>query len=154
MTPPKKPEWIQIVDTDNATSVRKVSKALPVIALGSALMIIGAGVVFAKSSNEAPASAVETVVASVDPASQNLTTPTPSRQAQNVTAQNNLISVASKASAVAPKAPGIQNPIGHDGDNENNLDRVNVAPRSHDGGFARPHGGEHEDHEYEYGEDD
>ena len=65
MTPPKKPEWIQIADTDNAASVRKVSKALPVIALGSALMIIGAGVVFAQSNNEAPAEAVESVVARV-----------------------------------------------------------------------------------------
>ena len=39
MTPPKKPEWFEIADNDNATSTRKVSKALPVIALGSALLI-------------------------------------------------------------------------------------------------------------------
>jgi len=161
MTPPKKPEWIQIADTDNAASVRKVSKALPVIALGSALMIIGAGVVFAQSNNEAPAAAVESVVASVQPAAQNslpasrnVTAATPSMRARNVNAQKNVISVASKAAAVAPKAPGIQNPIGRGEDNEEDDDRISVAPRSRDGGIARPRGGEHEDREHEDGEDD
>ncbi len=161
MTPPKKPEWIQIADTDNAASVSKVSKALPAIALGSALMIIGAGVVFAQSNNEVPALAVESVVASTQPvakittqASNTVTSATPSMRAQNVNAQNNVISVASKAAAIAPKAPGIQNPIGRGEDNEDDDDRISVAPRSRDGGIARPRGEEHEGREHEDSEDD
>jgi hypothetical protein len=92
MTPPKKPEWLQIADTDNASSIRKVSKTLPAIALGSALMIIGAGVVFAQSNNEPPAAAVESVVASAQPIS--------------------------RSASAAPKAPEIQAPSGRSGDNE------------------------------------
>lgn len=126
MTPLKKPEWIQIADTDNAASVRKVSKALPVIALGSALMIIGAGVVFAQSNNEAPASAVETTVASAQRVTKNATqtantatSATSPIRAQNVIEKNEVALVLAKATLVTPKAPGIQAPTGRGEEDEN-----------------------------------
>jgi hypothetical protein len=130
MTPPKKPEWIQIADTDNAASVSKVSKALPAIALGSALMIIGAGVVFAQSHDEQPAAAVESVVASAQPVAKNsaqsantAASATPSMRAQNVVVQkvitkSDVVTVATQSPVVTPKAPGIQAPTGRDGDDE------------------------------------
>ena len=125
MTPPKKPEWIHIADTDNAASVRKVSKTLPVIALGSALMIIGAGVVFAQSNNEAPALAVESVVASTQPITKitaqtsfTVTSATSPIRAQSVTAKNEVTPLVAKATVVTPKAPGIQAPTGRGEEDE------------------------------------
>jgi len=126
MTPPKKPEWIQIADADNAASVRKVSKALPVIALGSALMIIGAGVVFAQSSNEAPAIAVESVVTSAQPISHSASgvqSSKPTIQVQNVNVQS--ASAPTVVTPVSPKAPGTQAPSSRGGDDEG---------REHEGG--------------------
>jgi hypothetical protein len=124
MTPPKKPEWIHIADTDNAASVRKVSKTLPVIALGSALMIIGAGVGFAQSNNEAPALAVESIVASTQPitkitaqTSNTVTSATSPIRAQSVTAKNEVTPLTAKATVVTPKAPGLQIPT-KSGDDE------------------------------------
>jgi len=126
MTPPKKPEWFEIADNDNATSTRKVSKALPVIALGSALLIIGAGAVFAQSQNEAPASAIES--------SNNSSTQIPSTSAVAISTEDapaaiksvqRVMSAAvvttSPTVSLAPQAPGIQAPTGH-GEHESGED--------------------------------
>lgn len=117
MTPPKKPEWFEIADNDNATSTRKVSKALPVIALGSALLIIGAGVVFAQSENEAPAAAIES--------SNNSSTQLPSTPAVAVSTEDAPAPIKSVHRVVSatvvttppvvslpPQATGIQAPSG------------------------------------------
>lgn len=151
MTPPKKSEWLQIADTDNAASVRKVSKTLPAIALGSALMIIGAGVVFAQSHDEQPAAAVESVVASAQPATKNsapsantAASATPSMHAQNVIAQKVITKsdVATQSPVVTPKEPGLTLPSGRGGDDEG-------EGGEHGDRAPRTHGGEHEG-----GEDD
>jgi len=126
MTPPKKPEWLQIADADNAASVRKVSKTLPSIALGSALLVIGAGAIFAQSNNGEPASAVASIVASAQPISHSASgvqSSKPAIQVQNVNVQS-----ASAPSVVIPVssiAPGIQAPSGRGGDDEG---------REHEGG--------------------
>ena len=137
MTPPKKPEWIHIADTDNAASVRKVSKALPAIALGSALMIIGAGVVFAQSNNEVPATAVESVISSqstisAQPALVNSPTKgsTTSLRIQNIATQKPTTQGVSDSPIIAPKAPGLQMPTGG-GDDEDDDDDFRGA-RGHD----------------------
>ena len=150
MTPPKKPEWIHIADTDNAASVRKVSKALPAIALGSALMIIGAGVVFAQSNNEVPATAVESVISSqstisAQPALDNVPTngSTTSLRIQNIATQKPTTQGVSDSPIIAPKAPGLQLPTGG-GDDEDDDFRG-----------ARGHGDEHDDDdEGDEGDDD
>ena len=156
MTPPKKPEWLQIADTDNTASIRKVSKTLPAIALGSALMIIGAGVVFAQSHDEQPAAAVESVVASAQPVTESAPMATaqvsapvsasPSIRVQNVTTQSEttqteVATVPTKA-VVTPKAPGLTLPSGRGGDDEG-------EGGEHGDRAPRTHGGEHEG-----GEDD
>ena len=140
MTPPKKPEWIQIADTDNAASVRKVSKALPAIALGSALMIIGAGVVFAQSSNEAPAIAVESVISaqssnSAQPVLDNAPSNgvTTSLRIQNVATQKPTAQGVSESAIIAPKAPGLQMPTGGGDDDDEDFRGT------------RGHGNEHDD---------
>ncbi len=153
MTPPKKPEWFEITDQDNAASVRRVSKALPAIALGSALLIIGAGVVFAQSQDQAPATAVEAVVASAQPvtesapeASAQVSAPvsaSPSIRVQNVrtqseTTQTEVAPVATKA-VVTPKAPGLTMPTGG-GDDDDEGDHEG----DHDRRGPRVHSGEHE----------
>ena len=132
MTPPKKPEWIHIADTDKAASVRKVSKTLPVIALGSALMIIGAGVVFAQSSNEAPAIAVKSMISaqfsnSAQPVLDNAPSngATTSLRIQNIATQKPTAQGVSESPIIAPKAPSFQIPTGggdDEGDDEGDDD--------------------------------
>ena len=119
MTPPKKPEWLQIAEADNAASVRKVSKTLPSIALGSALLVIGAGVIFAQSNYGEPASAVVAVVASAQSISHSASgvqSSKPIIEVQNVNAQS--ASAPTVVTPVSPKAPGIQAPTGRGGDDE------------------------------------
>ena len=129
MTPPKKPEWIHIADTDNAVSIRKVSKTLPVIALGSALMIVGAGVVFAQTNSERTAVAVESVIS---------TTPV---VASKTLAHNVPTSATTVSQVTVPKAPGLQMPTGG-GDDDEDDDRVHRG------------GGHDDDDEDEEDEDD
>lgn len=59
MTPPEKPEWIQIAEAENASSPRKISKSLPIMAFVVSALIIGAGAVLAQTQDESPANAVE-----------------------------------------------------------------------------------------------
>jgi len=61
MSPLEKPEWIELADRDNAASVRKISKKLPVIALVAAAAIIGVGAVLGQTTQESPAQATESV---------------------------------------------------------------------------------------------
>jgi hypothetical protein len=130
MTTPKKPEWIHIADTDNSSSVRKVSKTLPAIALGSALMIIGAGVVFAQTEIKTPAIAVESALGvqsanSVQPVLENTPTSraTTSLRVQNVVTQEPTAPVLGESQAIAPKAPGLQMPTGGGDDDDDDDDR-------------------------------
>ena len=124
MTPPKKPEWIHIADTDNAVSIRKVSKTLPVIALGSALMIVGAGVVFAQTNSERTAVAVESVISTTPVVTSktlahNVTTSaTTALRIQNVVTDKPIASVVAASQVIAPKAPGLQMPTGGGDDDD------------------------------------
>jgi len=61
MSPLEKPEWIELADRDNAASIRKISKKLPVIALVAAAAIIGAGAILGQTAEESPAQATESV---------------------------------------------------------------------------------------------
>lgn len=59
MTPPQKPEWIEIAEKDKSISPNKVSKGLPVVALVVTASILGIGSIFAQSAQESPTSTVE-----------------------------------------------------------------------------------------------
>ena len=136
MTPPKKPEWIHIADTDNAVSIRKVSKTLPVIALGSALMIVGAGVVFAQTNSESTAIAVESVISTTPVVtSKTLAHNVPTAGAtaalriQNAATDKPIAPVAAMSQVTVPKAPGLQMPTGGGDDDDDDDD----DDRSHRG---------------------
>lgn len=71
--------WMEIAESDAINDVRHSSRRLPFIAAAVSLVIIGAGAVFAQTSNEAPAQATENVVSADPTASPLVTSPsTPS----------------------------------------------------------------------------
>jgi hypothetical protein len=59
MTPPNKPEWIELADADSAPQTKKVTRALPAFVLAAALSIVGVGALVAQSGAETPTTATE-----------------------------------------------------------------------------------------------
>ena len=59
MTPPNKPEWIELADADSAPQVKKVTRALPALVLAAALSIVGVGALVAQSGAETPVTTTE-----------------------------------------------------------------------------------------------
>ena len=55
MTPPNKPEWIHLAETDSAPQVKKSARALPALVLAAAVSIVGLGALVAQSGAETPA---------------------------------------------------------------------------------------------------
>ena len=55
MTPPNKPEWIHLAETDSAPQVKKSARALPALVLAAAMSIVGLGAVVAQNGIETPA---------------------------------------------------------------------------------------------------
>ena len=55
MTPPNKPEWIHLAETDSAPQVKKSARALPALVLATAMSIVGLGALVAQSGAETPA---------------------------------------------------------------------------------------------------
>ena len=55
MTPPNKPEWIQLAETDSAPQVKKSARALPALVLATAMSIVGLGALVAQNGAETPA---------------------------------------------------------------------------------------------------
>ena len=132
MTPPNKPEWIELADADSAPEVKKVTRALPALVLAAALSIVGVGILFAQNGTEAPASAeVQTMAASSTPsASSDPVTPKVAK---------------SLAVTTAPKQPGIAAMPTRGGDDEDDED---------DEGEGREGHGDRGDHENDEGDDD
>jgi hypothetical protein len=135
MTPPNKPEWIELADADSAPEVKKVTRALPALVLAAALSIVGVGILFAQNGTEAPASAeVQTMAASSTPsASSDPVTPKVAK---------------TLAVTTAPKQPGIAampTRGGDDGDDGDDED---------DEGEGREGHGDRGNHESDEGDDD
>jgi len=59
MTPPNKPEWIQLAETDSAPQVKKSARALPALVLATAMSIVGLGALVAQNGAETPATSSE-----------------------------------------------------------------------------------------------
>ena len=57
MTPPNKPEWIELAEADSAPQVKKASRALPALVLAAAMSIVGVGALVANNGAETPATA-------------------------------------------------------------------------------------------------
>ena len=66
MTSPKKPEWLEISESDERSAVKRASKRLRILTLTASLLVIGVGAVTAQASN--PSSADDGII-NVAPAS-------------------------------------------------------------------------------------
>ena len=84
MTPSQKPEWIEIAEKDNAVFPRRVSKALPVIALAVTASILGIGSIYANPTVESPASALEITAPEVFTTSEITFAPTATSTAESI----------------------------------------------------------------------
>lgn len=63
MTPPKKPEWFELADSDGGMPRRTLKRGFRTLALSVPLLAIGIGVVVAQTSDESPANAETATVA-------------------------------------------------------------------------------------------
>ena len=99
MTPPKKPDWMEIADGDNQEPAIVAKKRRPVAIAMTALLVTLGGVVVAQTHEESPASADEMVIPQ---SSQSATTAT---QAINPAAPSQSASQSAKQSAPAIATP-------------------------------------------------
>ena len=68
MTPPKKPEWFELAESDGGKARTSVKRNARGVLLALPLLLIGAGVVVAQGTDESPAAAESiTTVASAAP---------------------------------------------------------------------------------------
>ena len=67
MDPMKKPEWFELVEKDGGKPHASVKRSARGVLLALPLLLIGVGVVVAQESDESPASAETTTVASAAP---------------------------------------------------------------------------------------
>lgn len=132
---PKKPEWFEIAEGDDASAgIQKVNKKLPIAALAAVGVIIAAGAVFANVSEEPSATADSTVATS---AQSSGTTPSESVQSSNT----------SQSTSIAPQGSGKSVPSITTGTKSNGVPTIDV-PQG-----AAPQRGEHEEREgHERGE--
>jgi hypothetical protein len=98
MTPPNKPEWIQLAETDSAPRVKKSARALPALVLAAAISIVGLGALVAQNGAETPAISSEQGI--------------------------NLSTASAAADPAAPQLPGIASMPTGDGDDENGYEDV------------------------------
>ena len=135
MTPPNKPEWMELADADSAPQVKKSTRALPALVMAVALSIGGVGILFAQNGTEAPASAeVQTMAASSTPsASSDPVTPK--------VAKTLAVTTAPKQPVIAAM-PTRGGDGGDDGDDED------------DEGEGREGHGDRGNHESDEGDDD
>lgn len=141
MTPPEKPEWIEIADADSAATPRRVSKKLPALALIITATIIGAGAVFAQTADQSPASAATAlapVVQSSTSAQPDATNTSPSTQVSTSVVSSSKertapvvtsVSIQNVSPVITPATSTIKNPSigtlptkGGDDSHENNGD--------------------------------
>jgi hypothetical protein len=98
MTPPNKPEWIHLAESDSAPQVKKSARALPALVLAAAMSIVGLGALVAQNGAETPAIASEQGI--------------------------NLSAATSPDDPAAPQLPGIASMPTGDGDDENGYEDV------------------------------
>ena len=120
MTPPNKPEWIQLAETDSAPRVKKSARALPALVLAAAMSIVGLGALVAQNGAETPAISSEqginlsTASAPADPTATSAISPDISTSMPNAT---------SVIQPGAPQLPGIATlPTGGGDDDDDDED--------------------------------
>lgn len=101
MTPPNKPEWIHLAETDSAPRVKKSARALPALVLATAMSIVGLGALVAQNGVVTPAISSDQGVnlsAASSPTATSAISPDISNSAPNTT---------SVIQPGAPQQPGI-----------------------------------------------
>ena len=99
MTPPNKPEWIELAEADSAPQVKKASRALPALVLAAAMSIVGVGALVANNGAETPATAS-------DKGSNLSIASSPAEiSAAGVTASGKSASVPNPSAVAAPNSP-------------------------------------------------
>ena len=61
MTPPQKPEWMELADADSVPVIKKKTRFIPALIASAALAIVGVGAIASQITDEAPASATEQI---------------------------------------------------------------------------------------------
>lgn len=113
MTPPQKPEWMELADADSAPTVKKTTRLMPALIASFALAIVGVGAVATQISDEPSASANEQVapIQSSSPAPQGQAAPT-------LKSSTNASSNISKTPVATPAQPSIASLPKGGGDDE------------------------------------
>lgn len=121
MTPPNKPEWIELAEADAAPQGKKSTRALPALVLAAALSIVGVGALVGQSGAKVPANATEqglSVLASSAPADPSV---------PNLSSSQQSLASASPSAISQPSAlkqPAIATmPTGGDDDEDDEDDR-------------------------------
>ena len=103
MTPPNKPEWMELADADSAPQTKKVTRALPALVLAAALSIVGVGALVAQNGAQSPATATEQgVSASVTSAAS---APSATTTMSSAVSAGKSLSVSNPSTITNPSAP-------------------------------------------------
>ena len=103
MTPPNKPEWMELADADSAPQTKKVTRALPALVLAAALSIVGVGALVAQNGAQSPATATEQgVSASVTSAAS---APSATTTMSSAVSAGKSLSVSNSSTITNPSAP-------------------------------------------------
>ena len=103
MTPPNKPEWMELADADSAPQTKKVTRALPALVLAAALSIVGVGALVAQNGVQSPATATEQgVSASVTSAAS---APSVTTTMSSAVSAGKSLSVSNPSAITNPSAP-------------------------------------------------
>jgi hypothetical protein len=116
MTPPQKPEWMELADADSAPTPKKVRRLVPAIIAAAAIAIVGVGAVATQINDEQPASANEQALPTQSAATPAAVQVTPDA------ATNAPSSKATVTNPVSPKQPGIASLPKSRGDDEDEGD--------------------------------
>jgi hypothetical protein len=109
MTPPQKPEWMELADADSVPTIKKSSRLLPALIASMALAIVGVGAIANQVTNEAPASATEQVApiqSNSSPAAAQVTPQAAMAVAAPVTSKANPVARKQPSIATLPKSGG------------------------------------------------
>ena len=104
MTPPNKPEWIQLAESDAVQTPKKSTRLIPAFIAAAALSIIGVGTLASQISEEPAANATEQIakVQQSPTASLSVTKATPNA----LTPSSNPVAPTKPSIAALPKSGG------------------------------------------------
>jgi hypothetical protein len=109
MTPPQKPEWMELADSDSAPTPKKVRRLVPAIIAAAAIAIVGVGAIATQISDEQPASANEQVLptqSAASPAGVQVTPDAATNAPSSKAEVQNPVSTKQPSIASLPKSRG------------------------------------------------